>query len=354
MTIMMSDVVLFARLAPLVVWLAVVFAVSTAGAVVAERALFAIREARRRRFEARYVPLVQRALIGDVGAEAALVVCPRADRLGVATLLVMPLIEDRDPARIARTRAILDAMAMIPYADILVTSWWWWRRALGLRAIGLLQVSGRTAAIVAAIDDWHPDVRAAALDALTDLRDPASLPAVVARLHDTTLPRGRRLSALAAFGARAEPLLLEFAEADPARRAKYALALAICGADASRPALCAWTLDDRAAVRAAAFDAIGHVGLDAECARLAIDALEDRDVAVRAAAAHALHGWTGPGDAAPRLARHLDDTWAVATRAARSLQSIGPAGLDELRSCSARPDLSGLLARQMLWEAHRT
>ena len=88
-------------------------------------------------------------------------------------------------------------------------------------------------------------------------------------------------------------------------------------------------------------------------ARLAIAALEDREAAVRAAAAHALQGWTGPGDPAPRLAQHLDDTWAVATRAARSLQSIGPAGLDELRICSARADLAGLLARQMLWEAHQ-
>ncbi len=189
---------------------------------------------------------------------------------------------------------------------------------------------------------------------MTDLRDPDSLPAVVARLHDTTLPRGRRLSALTAFGERAEPLLLEFAEADPAHRAKYALALTICGTAASRPALCAWTADARAAVRAAAFDAIAHAGLDAECARLAITALDDRDVAVRAAAAHALQGWTGPGDAARSLARHLDDTWAVATRAARSLQSLGPAGLEELGSCSTRPDLAGLLARQMLWEARRT
>ena len=39
-------------------------------------------------------------------------------------------------------------------------------------------------------------------------------------------------------------------------------------------------------------------------------------------AAYALRGWQGPGDAAARLAAHLDDTWAVAVRAARSLQSM--------------------------------
>jgi hypothetical protein len=29
-----------------------------------------------------------------------------------------------------------------------------------------------------------------------------------------------------------------------------------------------------------------------------------------------------------------------------------PAGLEALRGCAPRTDLAGLLARQMLWEAH--
>jgi HEAT repeat protein len=341
---------LFARVAPYVAWLAVVLALSTTGAVVGERALYRIQEARRRRFEAHWAPVVLRAVAGGADAERALVESPARDRFGIATLLILPLIEDRDPARIARTREIVGAMSLIALVDDLLDSVWWWRRALGLRAVGLLQDRRRTAAVVAALDDGRVEVRAAALDALADLRDPATLPALVVRLLDTTLPRGRRAEALVAFGSEAERLVLEFAEFDAAQRVKYAFALRFCGTGRSRPALTRWAVDGQPGVRAAAFDALAHVGLDEPTATLAIAALDDAHAEVRAAAARALKGWTGPGNAAPRLARHLDDTWTVAALAARSLQSIVPAGVDELRAAAARTDLAGTLARQMLWE----
>lgn len=66
-------------------------------------------------------------------------------------------------------------------------------------------------------------------------------------------------------------------------------------------------------------------------------------------AAYALQGWTGDGNAAARLARHLEDAWPVAIRAARSLRTMGPGGLSELQAHATRPDLAGILARQMLW-----
>jgi HEAT repeat protein len=335
---------------PLAAWLSVVLALSTVGAVVAERASYGIREARRRRFEARWSPVIARAIAGDEGAVAALAASAPSDRFGIATLLITPLIEDRDARRIARTREIAEAVALIAYADEFLGSVWWWRRAVALRALGLMQVRTRTARVVAALDDPHVEVRAAALDALADLRDPASLPAIVVRLLDTSLPRGRRVGVLTTFGSEAEPLLLDYAELDPAHYAKYALAFSICGTARARPTLCRWTADARPEVRAGAFDALAHVGLDGAAATLAIAALDDPDAAVRASAARALRGWTGPGDAAPHLARHLDDTWIVAAGAARSLQSIVPAGVDELRARAARADLVGLLAQQMLWE----
>jgi HEAT repeat protein len=344
------DPTLVARLAPYLAWLAMVLALSTAGAVVAERALYGIQAERRRRFEAQWAPVAGRAVAGDADAERALIESPSRDRFAIATLLVMPLIEDRDPARIARTRGIVEAMALSARTDGLLESVWWWRRALALRAIGLLQIRRRAPRVVAALDDWHIEVRGAALDALADLRDPATLPALVVRLLDTTLPRGRRAEALVAFGSQAEPLVLEHAEFDSAQRVKYAFALRVCGTGRSRPTLSRWAVDGQPEVRAAAFDALAHVGLDEPTAALAIAALDDAHAEVRAAAARALKGWTGPGDAAARLARHLDDTWIVAAPTARALQSIVPAGVDELRATAARTDLAGLLARQMLWE----
>jgi HEAT repeat protein len=341
----------FARLAPLMVWAAVATALTMAAAVVVERAAFGVQQARSRHFVERYRPLVQRALAGDETVRRELLRSPVRHRLALAWLLIEPLIEDRDPERIARTRALAQELSVFGIADRYLRSWMWWRRALALRALGLLQARDHTAQIIAALDDTHPDVRAAALDALTDQHDPAALQAIVVRLHDTSLHRGRRGAALKAFGSECEPFLLEWSEVDPENRLDYIHALAICGTARSLPALCRWTRDPRVEVRATAFEALAYVGLDDDAARVAIGGLESNEPSVRAMAAYALRGWQGPGDAAARLAPHLDDEWAVAVSAARTLQSMGPAGSVELRARSTRQDLGGLLARQMLWYA---
>ena len=347
----MSDLLVeFERLSPLMLWMAIAAAVTMAAAVVVERTAFGVQQALNLRVTKRYRPLVQRALAGDETARDELLGSPARHRLAIARLLIEPLIEDRDPERIAKTRAIARELSMFPIANRYLRSWVWWRRALALRALGLLQARDHTAQLVAALDDSHPDVRAAALDALTDEHDPAALQAVVVRLHDTSLHRGRRGAVLKAFGSDCEPFLLEWSEVDPENRLNYIHALAICGTARSRPVLCRWTRDTRIDVRATAFEALAYVGLDDEAARVAVEGLESADPRVRAMAAFALRGWQGPGDAAARLAPHLDDTWTVAVRAARTLQSMGPAGSVELQARASRQDLAGLLARQMLWQ----
>lgn len=322
-------------------------------AVLAERLVYAVALFRQRRNDRRYGALVRRALDGDDAAVGALVASPKRHRVLLAVQLITPLIEDRHPARIERTRAIAEALSLVPVADRFLRSLWWWRRALALRALGLTQVRDRTAPIINALDDPHPDVRAAALDALTDLRDPASLQAIVVRLHDASLHRGRRAAALEAFGPQCEPFLLDLAAVDPTHRMNYARALSLCGTEQSRPTLRAWAADANVHVRAAAFEALAHVGLDADAAQLAVAALERDEPSVRVMAARALSGWTGAGDVVPSLVRRLDDAWVVAVRAAESLRSIRPAGVAALAVCADRGDLVGLLARQMLWEEQR-
>jgi HEAT repeat protein len=341
----------FAYLWPLLVRAAGVAALAMAAAVVIERTAQGLYQAWNRRLTLRYRPLIDRALEGDETARAAILASAARHRFAIAWLLIEPLIEDRDPRRIDATRSIAQALSVFDRTDRYLRSRLWWRRALALRALGLVQARDHTARLIAALDDPHDDVRAAALDGLTDLRDPATVQAIVVRVHDTSLHRGRRGAALKALGSSCEPFLLELSEVDPVNRVNYIHALAICGTARSRPVLCRWTRDVRVQVRATAFEALAYVGLDDEAARLAIEGLESDDAAVRAMAAYALRGWRGPGDAAGRLGPHLDDTWAVAVRAARTLASMGPAGLLELQLRSSRPDLGGLLARQMLWEA---
>jgi HEAT repeat protein len=315
-----------------------------------ERTAFGVQRALNRRLTQRYRPLVQRAIEGDESARDELLASPARHRLTLGRLLIEPLIEDRDPERIARTRAIVEALDAFRLADRYLRSRLWWRRALALRALGLAQARDHTPQLIAALDDPHPDVRAAALDGLADMHDLSALQAIVVRVHDTSLHRGRRGAAIKAFGSECEPFLIEMSEIDPENRLNYIYALAICGTARSRPVLCRWTRDARLEVRATAFEAMAYVGLDDECARIAIEGLENDEPRVRAMAAYALRGWQGPGDAAARLATHLDDTWAVAVRAARSLQSMGPAGASELQAWASRQDLGGLLARQMLWQ----
>jgi HEAT repeat protein len=339
-----------AQLLHLAVSAAAVLALSMLAAVVIERAVFAYEEVWRRRIKRRYLPIAQRALEGDADATSVLRASPMRHRVEIATLLITELIDDRDPQLIAKTRSLIQQMSLIPYAERLLRSRRWWRRALALRALGLIRDKDHTAMIVAALDDPDPHVRAAALDALADLQDPASLAAIVVRLNDMSLQRGRRLAALAAFGAEAEPRVLELAEIDPLHRADYARALALCGSQLSRSALYEWARERRVEVRAAAFRALASLGLDDRGAGLAIEALDSADADVRAMAAYALHGWNGSGDAASHLAVRLDDTWTVAVQAARSLEAMGPAGAVALQVVQPRSDLGAFLARQVLWQ----
>ncbi len=338
------------RFAVTLLWTGAFLALAALVAVVGERGLFAWSLLRRERLERGYRQTMTQALSGDDAAIQELASPPLRQRWDIARLLVTPLIDNRSPERIARTREIVRAMGLAPVTTRLLQSRRWWRRALAVRAVGLLQLTDRTAAVVAALDDVHPDVRAAALDALADLRDPSSLQALVVHLHDESQQRGRVTAALAAFGTECEPFLMELAEVDPKNRVNYARALSICGTSRARAVLGRWTADPDPEVRAAAFEALGHVGLDASSATLAIRALDGDDVSVRAMAAYSLQGWTGPGDAVSHLVHHLDDTWPVAVRAAQSLQTMHQSGFVALQASASRPDLAGVLARQILWE----
>jgi hypothetical protein len=329
---------------------AALLALAMAVAVAIERTVFAYLVRRTRYVEDRYRSVVSRVVAGDATVRPVLALVPARYRLDLASMLVVPLIDDRDPIRIARTRAAVDAMALGANADRHVRSWWSGRRAIAVRVFGLLQMTERTAKIIAALDDPHPDVRAAALDALRDLQSREALRAIVIRLNDASLHAGRRAAALAAFGDDGEPLILDLARVDTAQRAHYARALMFCGTARSRATLCDWTFDRRPEVRAAALHSLARVGLDDRCARRALECLEHADPQVRAMAAHALRGWSGSSFTASQLARHLDDVWTVAVRSAHSLRSMRPYGLDALRLRAQRDGVAGILARQMLWE----
>ena len=333
-----------------ILWGSAVLVTMLTALILSERAAFAFLRVRRAQIAAHYRPVVQRALAGDAAAQHVLSVSPRRHRLPIARLLILPLVHDRDATRIDGARTILRAMSFPPVVRRYVRSRLAWRRAVALHVLGLLELREHTAAVVAALDDPDRAVRSAALDALTDLREPSALAAIVTRLHDASLPHGQRVSALTALGSRCEPLLLDLLAVDPNHAVNYAAALGLCGTALSRPALCRLTADPRNEVREAALDALGRVGVDELSAAHALAALDSADDRVRAAAAGALSGWAGAGvESVSRLAGHLDDTWAVATRAAHTLRSMGAAGVGALEARAAGQDSAGDLARYVLW-----
>ena len=344
---------------PLFEWPAVVLSLLNVGAglaivmavaVVIERLWFARMARRKRLIEAQYLRVVRRALAGDAEAVAALVASPNRYRADLAAMLIESLVEDRDPVRIARTRAIFEAMAIVPIADAYLRSPLWWRRSVAVRVLGLIRMTDRTAQIVAALDDANTDVRAAALDALRDLGTTEALRAIVVRINDPSLHAGRRAAALMAFGSAAESMVLELGRIHDGERARYAKALLFCATAASRQTLCEWTCDSRVDVQVNALEALTRAGLDDAAARRVIELLEHDDPRVRAMAAQALRGWSGSAYTAAQLARHLDDAWIVAVRAAHALRSMRPHGLDALRRRATSDGVAGTLARQMLWE----
>ena len=332
-------------------WTSIVLVVTMFFAVVVERTLAGLREARRQRVERHYAPLLRRAVAGDEDARRRLEAAPPRHRLILAMRRVLPLIRDPTPEKIAEARSAVATLGLTSVANRYLHSRWWWKRAVMLRAVGLLQIHGRTGLAIAALDDPHHDVRATALDALADMQNPASLPAIIVRLHDTSLHRGRR-------GGRAGRVRIQLRTVPPGprrRRSRAPSQLRAGAGDLRHGSVAARALrldgDDRADVRAAALEALSRIGLDEASARRAIDALENADDSVRAMAAQALHGWNADGDAARQPRAHLDDTWAVAVRAARSLRTMEDAGRAELEAHATRAGLPGLLARQMLWDA---
>src|SRR5690349_4280893 len=106
----------FERHMALIVWAGTILVGAALCAVVIERTTVAWARARRRRLERLYKVLLRRALEGDLGARRTLIASPARHRLIIAALLITPLIEDRDPDRISRTRAIVEGLALVPIA----------------------------------------------------------------------------------------------------------------------------------------------------------------------------------------------------------------------------------------------
>ena len=227
----------------------------------------------------------------------------------------------------------------------------WWVRAEAARALGLLREGSAVASLLDLLDDEHEEVRAAGIDALGHLADAHTVPVLVSKLPDESRhQRVRVVEALRRFGSDAVPALLAYEREHPADRAVIAELLGVIADPSALDDLVRWSDDERPAVRVAAMQAIGSIGLDRRTYYYALRALtSDSSADVRAMGARAL-GRGRTRDAVLYLAKHLHDEWTVAAHSARALRTLGEVGAAALREQAETHGPAGDLARQMLFE----
>ncbi len=288
---------------------------------------------------------------GEPAAEALsqLVRAPGRHRAIVGALLIAPL-------RVA-AGSLVDAARDAATSIGLVEGWLadlqahaWWRRSEAARALGLLEVASAVRALMDRLNDEHEEVRAASVEALGRIGDLSAVPALLGALPDASRhQRARVVEALRELGPMVTPALIAHARVKPGDLAMVAQIVGFTGAAAAVDDLLAWSAHADPRVRKAALQAIGSLGLDDRAYYYTLRALGDDSAEVRAMAARAL-GRARREDAAAYLSAHLTDEWVVAAHAATALQMLGEAGTRELLAHERDEGLSGVLARQMLWE----
>ena len=322
--------------------------------VVLHRGIAAAVAIRRRRLESRYRGTVDAWLMeADAAAlERLASVRSSAHRKVIGDLLVQPM---RAFSGEVVTRGGV-AVERLGFVD-----WWiralahrrWWRRSGAARMLGLARATRAIDGLVAALDDDHTEVRAAAVEALGRIGDPVTIPVIIAQLRDSARhQRVRVVEALRGFGAGAAQALAQYGDETPTDRSLAADVLGWIGGGAALPSLLAWCGDDDPVTRAAALRAIGSIGVDDRAYYYALRGVGDPAADVRAMAARAL-GRSRRADALPYLARCLDDEWIAAAHAARAVQQLGPPGVPYLTACVERNGPGAAIARQMLWEGRQ-
>lgn len=309
-----------------------------------------IHAAWRNQVIARYRPLVDE-LVGPSPAPDALerlARSPRRYRDVIASLMIDALRLTTGEI-VPRLRDAVDALGLIERWRVGLHHRRWWVRAESARALGLIREPAAEG-LIAALDDAHEEVRAAAVDALGRIVDGRAIPALLARLPDESRhQRARLVEALRRHGPGIVDALLGYVRAHPRDTALAIDVLGLTGATGARSQLLSWTGAEDPAVRVAALRAIGSIGLDDRGFYYALRGLEDPVAEVRSMAARAL-GRSGRAAAVRYLAARLDDDWIVAAHAATGLRRLGRDGAGALRDHADDPGQSGVLARQMLWE----
>ena len=268
---------------------------------------------------------------------------PARHRLAIARLLVEPLIDDRDPARIVRTRA--DRRRAVDHSDrgpvpaqlaVVAPR----RRAAraGRAAAARPHGGGHRRARRSASRRSCRGVGCADVHAGRRLASARSSCGCTTRrcIRPGGWPRSRRSDS------QCEDFLLDLSEVDPA----HLVELRASPRDLRHASVApgARAMDARRASRGSGRRVRGARSRGSRRRGGAASRLRRSRATtkpVRAMAASALERLDGLERCRRASRRHLDDAWPVAVRAAQSLRSMGSAGMLELQARASRSDLAG-------------
>lgn len=321
------------------------------GGLIFSRLTRTLQAGRRTAIEARYLPLVDGLLLPATarGALDALQATPSAHHDLIGGLLLRPLRVARGEI-VGSIRAAAETLGQDRRWLGGLDDRRWWVRAESARALGLIRSPDALPWLTQALEDDSEEVRAAAVESLGLLGDVRAIPALLAGLaHGSRQQRVRVIEALRLLGPAATPGLLEHAVAAPGDRRVVASVLGQIGGADALPTLIEWMSDTDSAVRAAALEAAGTLGIDDRAHYFVLRALQDETPDVRAMAARALARSPRQG-IARYLEPRLDDAWDVAVQSAIALRRLGPEGLAVLERLAGGEGQAAQLAGQILWE----
>jgi hypothetical protein len=320
--------------------------------LIAQRLIRAAMLSRHKVLSDRYRPVLESTLLDTSPLALDAVSAIPGRHRGIAAELILAAARVVRGAQVERARTVADHLGLIGSWLEDLGSRFWWHKSEAALALGLLRVPAAVPLLIPLLDDDHEQVRAASIDALGQIGDPVAIAPLLASMSEPTRhERARVVQALRGFGERATRALVQHGQKHETDRATVATVLSFVGGAGASEALLQWSSAADAGTRAAAWTAIGSIGLDERAFYHAVSALNAGEPEVRAAAARAL-ARSGRSDAASQLAGRLDDEWEVASQSARALARLGEPGMAALRNRVDRGEgLGHDLARQVLWES---
>lgn len=200
-------------------------------------------------------------------------------------------------------------------------AWMPWRRALAIRTLGWVGAAEAVPVLLERLSDRYRYVRESAARALGRIGDTRALPQLGELFRSTgRVGGGVAYDALVVFGAQAEPVFAGAlrSQIESVRVASCFGVAALSEPETARNLLTPMLADDAGPVRAAAAEALGHVGGNAVPELLA-RATRDELPAVRAAATGALGFYDDPVAVRVAVNALLDPDRDTAVRAGEAL-----------------------------------